>query len=778
MREENMSFRGRRLRLLVRGIVQGVGFRPFVFNLARKLNLRGYVKNTGTGVVIDIEGELVDHFVDSLTRHPPPLASITSVEITPVTESGTEYSGFVILESEDGTGFTLTSPDVSICDDCLGEMMDPADRRYLYPFINCTNCGPRYTITEDVPYDRPNTTMRAFRMCRECEREYNDPSDRRFHAQPNACPRCGPSLEFECGDTSPPDGPDPVARTIAALARGMIVAIKGLGGFHIACDALNDEAVTRLRRQKRRNNKPFALMAPDIRTIEKYCLVSERESALLASPARPIVLLRKRPGASPVARDVAPGMEYLGFMLPYTPLHYLLFRHPGAVSPECLVMTSGNLSEEPIVTAGDEARRVLSGIADAFLFHDRDIFMRVDDSVFFVLQGGGGRRPLDIPVRRARGYVPEAIPVGAEGPDVLAVGADLKNTFTVTKGRYAIPSQHIGDMENIETLDFFEETLENLRKVYRVEPVAVGHDMHPDYFSTRWAMEQKDMRTVPVQHHHAHCASVMAEHCLDGDVIGVVMDGTGYGTDGNMWGGEFLVCNTVSFRRAGHFRYMPLAGGESAIRHPWKTAVSFIREAVGSDAPEYIARTGIVERCGEKEVSAVLSLCDRREFTVLSSGAGRLFDAISSIAGICDENTFEGEAPMKLESAIRYGIEDDYPVDIVMKDPLEVDFSYTLISVIHDLERGVDRAEISARFHNTITAIIVRVVQRLRDMHSLSRVVLSGGTFQNRYLLGRTMLLLERAGVEVFVNTRVPPNDAGVSLGQAYIVRERLKRGI
>ncbi len=768
------------VKLIVKGIVQGVGFRPFVYNLARSLNLRGYVKNTADGVIIEIQGNLAGHFIDSLTRRPPPLSDIRSVDIMPVEETHSLFEDFSIIESADGKGFTLTSPDVSVCDDCLSEMMDKNDRRYRYPFINCTNCGPRYTITEKVPYDRKNTTMKVFTMCPDCQKEYYDPADRRFHAQPNACAVCGPELSFEAVDSSLYDEKlSPLEQTLNYLKKGKIVAIKGLGGFNLACNALDINAVDRLRSEKRRNNKPFALMSPDVETIMKYCYVSDEERDLLSSLRRPIVLLKKREGIV-IPGSVAPGMNYLGFMLPYTPLHYLLVNYPDfkGEMPECLIMTSGNLSEEPIVINNEEAKKVLPDIADGFLFHNRDIFMRTDDSVTTLLADEDISMYSIFYIRRARGFVPDVIPLESEGPEVVGIGADLKNTFTLTKGRYAIPSQHIGDMENYETVKFFEETFDNLRSVFRVTPVAAGYDMHPDYLSTKWAMERKDMKLVPVQHHHAHVTSVMACHGLNENVIGVILDGTGYGNDGNLWGGEFFISNVLNFKRIAHFKYVSLIGGESSIKNPWKIAISFIKDAYEGDALEYLEKIGFVERYGFNNINNVLALSENSDFCSLSSGAGRVFDAVSSILNVCDTNTFEGEAPMKLESLTKEGIFDEYPVDIVFKDPMEIDFSMTFISIISDLLNGINAEIISTLFHNTITGIILKMVTRLKENMFINKVVLSGGTFQNRYLLTRCIRYLEAEGLEVFINNKVPCNDAGISLGQAYIVREKLKKGI
>ncbi|MBI5187976.1 MAG: carbamoyltransferase HypF [Nitrospirae bacterium] len=817
-----------RVKILVKGIVQGVGFRPFVYNLANSLNLKGFVVNSSSGVTIDIEGENISDFIDKLARKAPPLSQIMSIDIVPMLYQG--YQRFRILESKEEGSFTLVSPDVSICNDCLREILDKSDRRYLYPFTNCTNCGPRYTITRSIPYDRPNTTMSIFIMCPECKEEYHNPDNRRFHAQPNACATCGPQITLVISHQSSVISQNPIKKTIELLKAGAIVAIKGLGGFHIACDATNEEAVNRLRLRKRKSNKPFALMAPDIETIREFCEVSKEEKELLTSNKRPIVLLRKC-HPSPVTRHclpdaIAPNNKYLGFMLPYTPLHYLLFFYP--ITPHsslftshfsALVMTSGNLAEEPVVIDNDEAISRLSAIVDAFLLHNRDIFMRVDDSVIIVNSHQSSVKTSDqCPmtnaqsdnsslvtchpslsfIRRSRGYVPDPIALHEDGPEVLGCGADIKNTFTITKGRYAIPSQHIGDMENYETLKFFEESLENLKGVYRVKIEAIAYDLHPGYLSTQWALSQSQKSEVRsenlntefqsqisnpksqipcygVQHHHAHIASVMAEKGLKDKVIGVAFDGTGYGTDGNLWGGEFLLSDVTGFTRAGHLKYVPLPGGEMAIKEPWRTAISYLKDAVGDEILSYLEFVRFIQRYGIEKVNDIIKISENSIFSPLSSGAGRLFDAVSAIVGICDRNTFEGEAAIALEAMTNPDIDEDYPVDIKFRETMEVDFSTTIIRIVDDLNRDIEKEIIASRFHNTVITAIFRVVQKLFSLYMINDVVLSGGVFQNLYLLERTVSKLESAGLRVHINEKVPCNDAGISLGQAYIIRERIK---
>ncbi len=781
-----------RAKIEVKGIVQGVGFRPYVYNLARSLGLCGYVTNTSDGVTIEVEGDGIESFINRLPLEAPPLSKIVGLYVTPLPFKGLE--GFRIIESSDNGRFTLVSPDVSICDDCLKELFDPNDRRYLYPFINCTNCGPRYSIITAVPYDRPNTTMSVFQMCDDCIREYNDPENRRFHAQPNACPLCGPGVELKIINPTYSDilTDNPIRGAIEILKRGGIVAVKGLGGFHIACDARNEDSVRVLRQRKRKNNKPFALMAPNIESVLQFCHCSEDEISLLLSKKRPIVLLRKRKDRA-LSEAVSPNNKYLGFMLPYTPLHYLLFYYPDGKTLPChfdaLVMTSGNLSEEPIEKDNNLAVERLGGLVDAFLLHDRDIFMRVDDSVVKV---NGYRQETTVTekteveqkqdylspeisfIRRSRGFVPEPIELDDEGPDVIGCGADLKNTFTITKGRFAIPGQHIGDMENYETLSFFEESLRNIKQIYRAEPVAVAHDLHQSYLSTRWAIRQKQkgLITLPVQHHFAHIASVMAENNIKEKVIGVALDGTGFGTDGHLWGGEFLLADIKGFERPLHFAYIPLPGGERAIKEPWRMAVSYIIKSFDDKekAFYYIQKTGLTNMFGNRVIE-VITLVDKSEFSPLSSGAGRLFDAISAMIGLCHFNTYEGEAAIALESLVNDDIKDAYEFDL--RDV--IDFSPCIRGILKDMEKGLERSLIATRFHNTVSSAIVSAVLELSRSCNIRDVVLSGGTFQNQYLLKKTVTTLKKSGLNVFINEKVPCNDGGISLGQAYILRERIK---
>lgn len=752
----------------VEGTVQGVGFRPFVFRLAMEMGLKGFVRNTADGVVIEIEGGEGQDFIERMRADAPPLSKITGVSCQVLPHFG--YEDFRILESRhDGRFFfSPVCPDISVCDDCLREMRAAGDRRHLYPFINCTNCGPRYSIIERIPYDRANTTMKAFTMCPECEKEYKNPMDRRFHAEPDACPVCGPSLTLVVHG-EPAGVSNPIETVCRFLIEGKIVAIKGIGGFHLVCDALNPDAVQSLRERKRKNNKPFALMAGSVKIIRKFCEVGIREETLLRSVQRPVVLLEKKnPCAIPDA--VAPKNRYIGFMLPYTPLHWMLFDEKKRLF-EALVMTSANISEEPIVIDNAHAMEALSGLADAFLLHNRDIHTRVDDSV--IKPAGKGT----IFIRRARGFAPGLVKLPGEGPEVIGAGADLKNTFTLTKGDSAIPSQHIGDMENPRTLVFYEETLEKLKNLYRVRPEAIAFDLHPGYFSTSWAQKQDGLVKIGIQHHYAHIASVMAEKGLRGPCVGVAFDGTGYGTDGTLWGGEFLAASIDGFERAGHVRPFPLPGGEQAIREPWKAAIGIVKQAANGDALSLLSKIKpFISRHNLENIKVILDVCDRPVFSPLSSGAGRLFDAVSALLGLTDVNTFEGEAAISLESGAEKGNEDVYPVDIGLKNsPLVLDFSVTILEIINDIIKGRPVGLIAAKFHNAVAAAIVRTVERISMDRGIRDIVLSGGVFQNSYLLS-SVLRLFPSNLRVFVNEAVPSNDGGISLGQAYILRERMKK--
>ena len=759
-----------RKRIEARGIVQGVGFRPFVYNLALKLGLGGYVVNSSGGVTIELEGDEANiaSLLDTLRQNPPPLAQIDEISVSDLELRG--ETSFSIGESRAIAGeFALVSPDVGTCDDCWRDFSDPVNRRYGYAFTNCTNCGPRYTIVQDVPYDRPATTMSSFRMCDLCQAEYDDPTDRRFHAQPNACPVCGPRLFLsKRGEIA---NRHVSMRDVRALLRdGSIVAVKGLGGFSLACDAENDAAVRLLRQRKRRSDKPFALMARDVDSIARFCMVSDDDRAALTSSRRPIVVL-PRILESSISPSVAPGNQTLGVMLPYTPLHYLLFSDSPGHTYEfsALVMTSGNLSEEPIVISNDDAFERLRDVADWFLYHDRDIYMRTDDSVLRVFEGK------ERVLRRSRGYVPKPIDLGMPLQEVLACGAELKNTFCLTKSHYAILSQHIGDLENYETLHFFEETLNNLTKLFRCIPEVVAHDLHPQYMSTRFAQGLPIKTKIGVQHHHAHIASCMAENHLSGKVIGIAFDGTGYGTDGNIWGGEFLVADFTMFERRAHFRYVSLPGGDIAVRQPWRMALSYLRDTFGATLPNDLC---FLHEIPDKQVSVVDAMLSRGINTFLTSSCGRLFDAVASLIGIQQNVTFEGQAAIALEMAIEPGVTENYPFDIQNGEPAQIDLRATIHSIVKDLSSSRTAGYIAARFHNTVAKIILENCIRVRNTEGLNRVCLSGGTFQNQYLLRAALQDLRNADFEVFLHSSVPTNDGGISLGQAVIANQLLRSGV
>lgn len=763
------------LHISVGGVVQGVGFRPFVYNLARRLGLRGWVLNHSGGVDIEVEGlpDALDAFVAALTAEAPPLAHIEALAARAIPPQG--FTGLEIRHSERQEGrYQLISPDVATCPDCLREVLDPADRRYRYPFTNCTNCGPRFTIIADIPYDRPNTTMSVFPMCPDCRREYGDPSNRRFHAQPNACPACGPHL-WLAGATGRPLVGDAERADLAVLARtrdlllaGRIVAIKGLGGFLLACDATNAEAVRTLRERKRRPHKPFAIMVATCEEAKAHCRVSPAEEALLTSPQAPIVLLDRLP-TSPVVAEVAPNARTLGVMLPYTPLHHILLRDVGRP----MVMTSGNLSEEPIAMDNDEALRRLAGLADAFLLHNRGIYSRYDDSVWQVVGMAG--RSVAQAARRARGYAPFPIRLPFSVRPILAVGPDLKNTFCLARDEYAFVSQHIGDMENLETAEHLEATLALYRHLFRLEPEVIACDLHPDYATTRFALGQagQDNPVVRVQHHHAHIAACLADNgwAASGEpVIGVALDGTGYGQDGAIWGGEWLVGGYAGFRRAAHLQYLPLPGGDTAIRHPWRIAAAYIYSLLGADAvPARLFSTS------PKAMTTLYRQIDRRLNAPLTSSMGRLFDAASALLGVCHTATYEAQAAIELEQValeVRNPSFEAAPYPFGLEqagERLVVELGPMLAALLEEMKRGEPIPEIACRFHATVAQMIVQVCRRIRAETGVQTAALSGGCFQNRLLLKLAAAPLEQDGFRVLVHHQVPCNDGGVSLGQAVI---------
>ncbi|QEH34833.1 Carbamoyltransferase HypF [Aquisphaera giovannonii] len=764
----------------VRGTVQGVGFRPFVHGLATRHGLSGSVRNAPGVVLIEVEGEAaeLDRFLDAIRDEPPPLAKVDGVswEGRPLRHE----AGFRIEESqigrdpEGGNGSggppILVAPDAATCPDCLAELFDPADRRAGYPFLNCTNCGPRLTIVTGAPYDRARTTMASFPMCPACRAEYEDPADRRFHAQPTACPECGPRLSLLDAVGGPITGDDPLGHFAAAILEGRIGALKGLGGYHLACDARNDAAVAELRRRKHRDEKPFAVMANDIEAAAELAEVSPAEEELLASPARPIVLLRRRQGGADtgaIAEAVAPGNPSLGVMLPYTPLHHLLMRAVGGIP---LVMTSGNRSDEPIAYEND-APEQLRGIADLFLAHDRGIHVRCDDSVARVVDGAA------VPLRRSRGYAPRPIVLPMDCPvPVLAVGGQLKATFALGRGNQAFLSHHLGDLDHFEAYKAFERDVLLYENLFEVTPECLVHDLHPDYATTRYAEDRArraGIGRLAVQHHHAHMASAMAEHGLAGSVIGVTFDGTGYGTDGAVWGGEFLVGGYESFRRAAHLRYVPMPGADRAIREPWRMAASHLIDAgVG---------TGVLEaRVPAASLRLVATMLGRRFQSPPTSSAGRLFDAVASSCGIRDVVTYEGQAAVELEwLASRADADGAYPFALDRPadstGPLVADTRPLIRAVAEDVRRGVPPEKVSRRFHTAMVEMIADVCGRLRALHGPETVVLSGGVFLNALLASEAAATLRHRGFRVHAHRLVPPGDGGLSLGQLAVAAARLR---
>jgi hydrogenase maturation protein HypF len=747
-----------RAQVRIEGIVQGVGFRPFVYTLAQRHALTGWVLNDENGVQIEVEGEQdrVAAFLDGLST-PPLLAVVERQEVSYLPVAG--YQGFEIRASTSGAErLALISPDMTLCGDCRQELFDPDDRRYRYPFINCTNCGPRFTIIKDIPYDRARTTMASFEMCEACSAEYHDPGNRRFHAQPNACPVCGPQVALLDNTGAKLQSADPIQEALCLLKEGRIVAVKGLGGFHLACDAAQEAAVTLLRRRKYREDKPFALMCKDLETIERICVVDDESRRLLLSKERPICILPRRADAA-IALSVAPGQGTLGVMLPYTPLHHLILAD-GLAS---LVMTSGNRSDEPIAYRNAEARERLNQIADFFLMHNREIHTRCDDSVIKPFRGSPTF------MRRARGFVPFPIRLPRRGKSVLACGAELKNTFCLTKGAYAFVGHHIGDLENYETMRSFEEGITLLTRLFQIEPEAVCHDLHPDYLSTRYALAHaRDLKlpAIGVQHHAAHALSCMAEYGLEGPCLAVVMDGTGYGEDGTVWGGEFLEVTKRTYTRLGHLRTIPLPGGDCAAKEPWRMAAQYLDRVYGR-----IERVDIpfVKGLDLDRWSLLRQAVQAGINSPLCSSTGRLFDAVSALIGVRSQTNYEGQAAIELEQMARQGEQGEYPFEITDEEgTLIADPDPVIAAMVEEVKGGADPSLISARFHNSLARAIARMALRMREATGLSEVVLSGGVFQNHLLMGRVVDLLEGADFKAYIPHKVPANDGGIALGQAF----------
>jgi hydrogenase maturation protein HypF len=751
--------------IAIHGIVQGVGFRPYVYGLASRLKLRGFIQNRTGSVRIEVEGEAqsLDDFLTELARKPPPLARIDRLIWERHPPRG-DHSFRIEPSEADVAGPIFVSPDVATCADCLAELFNPTDRRYRYPFLNCTNCGPRLTIITGAPYDRPRTTMAGFSMCPACRQEYEDPANRRFHAQPTCCPACGPRLQALDAQGKRIECDDPLAFFVSALHDGRIGALKGLGGYHLVCDASQEAVVAELRRRKDREEKPLALMVRDLAAAEALCEISPAEKELLVSPPRPIVLLRKR-SPSAAAEGVAPRNPCLGIMLPYSPLHHRVL---DAVAPIPLVMTSGNQTDEPIAHEDRDALARLGDIADVFLTHDRPIHVRCDDSVTRVLDGR------ELPLRRSRGYAPQPItlPVECHRP-ILAVGGQLKGTFALGRGHHAFLSHHLGDLDHLEAYRAFVRDIDLYRQLFAIRPEQTAHDLHPDYASTRYAKEHaasEGWSLVPVQHHHAHMASCMAENGLREPAIGVTFDGTGYGLDGAIWGGEFLVGDYRWYQRAAQLRYVGMPGGDRAIREPWRMALAHLVDA-------NVEGTSVEKRHEPVAVRAVRKMLERRFNTPLTSGVGRLFDAVASLAGVRDCVSHEGQAAMELEwLATEVPPDEAYPFDSeeapggdVAESPLVIDTRPLIRAVARDAAHGVSAGMIGRRFHSAIVEIIADVCAWLRQTTGLDAVVLSGGVFMNALLTREASARLQGDGFRVFRHRLVPPNDGGLSLGQLAV---------
>jgi hydrogenase maturation protein HypF len=758
-----------RLKVAVGGVVQGVGFRPFIYRLAHREQLAGFILNSPQGVSIEVEGELeaAQRFLASLVREAPAQSRIDTVAVNFLAPTGD--GRFVIQESRhEAARSTLISPDLATCPDCLGELFDPGDRRHRYPFINCTNCGPRYTIIRDIPYDRDKTSMKVFEMCRDCRAEYEDPLDRRFHAEPNACWVCGPRMTLRGPSGEPVECEDPIAAARRHLSEGRIIAVKGLGGFHLAVDAANDAAVRLLRSRKQREEKPLAIMVRDLDAARVVADPGPEEERLLAGTARPIVLLRKKPG-SPVVQSVAPGNKHLGVMLPYTPVHHLLLDG----SLVALVMTSGNLSEEPIALDMPDAVGRLGRVADVYLDHDRDIVSRCDDSVVRVV---GGKA---IFLRRSRGWAPLPLEIDTSPPSILACGAHLKNTIALTRRNQVFVSQHIGDLENLAAYEFFKASVDHIERIAEVTPSVVAHDLHPDYLSTRFAIGLRVKRKIGVQHHHAHIASCLGEAGIDGPVIGLALDGTGYGPDGTIWGGELLIATRAAFTRAGHLEQASIPGGDAAIRHVWRMALGHLHASYGDG----VSRLPLEDLLGadRKQIDIVLTMLRRGVNSPVTSSCGRLFDAVSCLCGVRCEAKYEGQAALELEMALDDGVDCAYPVVLDRQGDRIVIGVRDLIRELANevapeaVREGAGRwtspsrakGEISAKFHNWLVRSLAEAASVLRERHGIATVALSGGCFQNAALLGRLECALGKAGFRVITNHLVPANDGGVSFGQA-----------
>ena len=749
------------LQIIVRGLVQGVGFRPFVFRIATKFNLTGWVQNTNENVIIQVTGtpENINHFLIGLKEQTPPAAVISDISINEM--KTTAFEIFSIRESNDvSQEITEISPDIAVCDECL-EDMDKPGTRLDYAFVNCTNCGPRFTIIKDLPYDRAKTTMQDFAMCPGCRREYKNAADRRFHAQPVACSLCGPHYELFVNGKIISNKTDIIVDTVSQhIENGGIVLIKGLGGMHLACDAFNKASVEKLRNLKNRDGKPFAVMFRDIKSLTPFVEIDNNERQSILSWRRPIVLLRKKKVAngSRLAERISSGLNLLGVMLPYMPVHYLLFRN---LKTSAIVLTSGNFSSEPILTDNMIALERFSSCTDAIVLHNRDIYNRTDDSVVRVI--GGKERIL----RRSRGYVPAPVRTTLNTDGILAFGAELTNCFCAGKKQNAYLSQHIGDLQGIETVQFYEQTITRFIKLFRIKPALVAVDMHPMYISTKKGLSMGDFPVVHVQHHHAHIASCMAENMLDEKVIGVALDGTGFGTDGNIWGSEFMLSDLNDFERISHFEYIPLPGGDSATEEPWRIAVSYLYKVYGNS----LRKLGLnfLKEINPEKITLIMQMIDKKINCPLSSGAGRLFDCVASLLDLVQTATFQAEGPMRLESMVRQECTGNYK----FTPGKTICFDETIRGIVEDTINGIEKVTIATKFHNTIILAIFDTVNAMRIKSGINKVVLSGGVFQNKYLSERTMDLLQKNNFEVYSHSLVPANDGGLALGQLAVASKR-----
>ncbi len=744
--------------ITVSGLVQGVGFRPFIYRLASEAGLEGWVLNTNENVRIGVRTDqaILETFIDQIRQQAPPASEIgkISIEVAPPEA----FSGFRIIESKNlSEAVTRVSPDIAVCEECLADIKEQSNR-IDYPFLNCTNCGPRFTIIKDLPYDRARTTMQEFNMCRACKTEYEDVLDRRFHAQPTACSVCGPEYTLVIGTEKITGIQDIINRTADLIDGGGIVAIKGLGGFFMACDALNQDAVKRMRDSKHREGKPFAVMFGNLETAGRFCEISDTEASLLSSWKRPIVILKENSGLAP---GVSNGFASIGTMLPYMPFHYLLFEW---MNSSVIVLTSGNLSDEPIIIDNRQAEEVLGPVSDAVLHYNRDIHNRCDDSVVKVVREQSRLH------RRSRGYVPNPVHTDLSVEGIFAAGAELVNCFCLGKGKQAIMSQHIGDLKNFETLAFYRETVDRFRSLFRLEPEMVACDLHPDYLSTRFAREL-GLPTVAVQHHHAHIASVMAEHGVTEPVIGVSFDGTGLGDDQRIWGSEFLVCDLAGYRRLSHLEYMPMPGGDMATHEPWRMAVSYLYRVYGRDLLDM--DLPFIKKLNLHTVEQVIQAIEKNINSPLTSGAGRLFDAAAALLDLCSFSGFHAEAPMRLENIVHPLTRQAYPYD----DGMEISMAPAIRAMVEEVMGGVEVGLISTKFHNTIGEIIVNGVSKISRDSGIRTVALSGGTFQNSYLSSLVESELQDANFRVLFPRQLPSNDGGIALGQLVIAAKKREMG-